>query len=162
MQMMVYGVVMTTSETDASDLRWFADKAELAAFRSMKFGCVYAIGPQAGRPVKIRWGTNPVVRLNEMQESNWKDLKIHHVVWCPSEGLAARLQGEVYRLLDAGNRRVVRDWFDVTPEWVQRTFQVAGRNQSIPIFSNDAMIERVRATHQARVAMDIARVDAFA
>lgn len=160
--MMGYGVAMTTSETDASDLRWFADKAELAAFRSMKFGCVYAIGPQAGRPVKIRWGTNPVVRLNEMQESNWKDLKIHAVAWCPSEGLANRLQNEVYRLLDTAKRRIVRDWFDVTPEWIEKAFRVASRNLSIPIMSNDEMIDQVLSTHQARVAIAIAKADAFA
>jgi len=153
---------MTTSETDTSDLRWFADKAELAAFRSMKFGCVYAIGPQAGRPVKVRWGINPVTRLDEMQEANWKDLRIHHVAWCPSEGLAARLQGEIHRLLDVGNRRLVRDWFDLTPNWLEPTFNVASRIQSIPIMTNDEMIDQVLVTHQARVAFDIAKADAYA
>jgi hypothetical protein len=96
-------------------LPWLQSKPERAIFVELGFACVYAVGPVAGRPLRISWGRQLKDTLAELQPGCWKPLQVHDVVWTAGDMLAVRLLNEATALLDKAKRRLTGDWYDVTP-----------------------------------------------
>ncbi|WP_298962322.1 hypothetical protein [uncultured Methylobacterium sp.] len=131
---------------------FFRRHSDIALFQKLGFACVYAVGPLAGRPMRIGWTSSPSGRFSNLQSSHWKEMKIHDIVWTPGKPLAQRLDEEVNRLLTQAGRHLRGDWFDVTPEMIVPTLQVATDNLKIPTFTHEAMLQRFEEAKEMRAS----------
>jgi hypothetical protein len=123
-------------------LPFFRRHSDIRLFKRLGFACVYAFGPQSGRPLKIGWTSQPSGRFTDLSTSHWTDMKIHDVVWTPGPPLAKRLEKEIHRILTKAGKHLKGEWFDVPVDMIVPIFQVATDNLKIPTFTHDAMLER--------------------
>lgn len=138
-------------------LPWLQPGPERAIFLELGFACVYAVGPIAGRPLRISWAKQLRDKLVELQPGCWKELKAHEVLWTAGDMLAIRLLNEATALLDKAKRRLAGDWFDVTPEFAQQVLRFATDKTGIPTFTHAEMLDRVRSTRRSRNDAEIRR-----
>jgi hypothetical protein len=154
-----YGPIMAESTTRnelVCGLPFFTRHADIQLFKKLGFACVYAVGPLAGRPIRIGWTSTPSGRFSDLQSSHWRELKIHDIMWTAGSPLAKRIEKEAHRILDSRNKRMRGSWFDITVDLAVPTLQVAADNLKIPTFTHDAMLDRfeeardMRANHALR------------
>jgi hypothetical protein len=112
-------------------LPWPSSKPERAIFAELKLACVYAAGPDGGRPLRIGM--------------------VHHVIWTANDVLASRIAADTAALLDKSNRRMTGDWFDVTPELAAQAIRIVAEKAGIPTLSHGEALERVRNIRQHRL-----------
>jgi hypothetical protein len=134
-----------------SGLPWLSSKPERAIFDELSFACVYAVGPIGGRPLRIGWTSQPKIQLDKLQLGNWKELQIQHIVWTAGDMLAIRVFTEVASVLDKAKRRLLGDWFDVTPEFAEQAMRLASDKLNVPAFSHGDMLAKVRAIRKSRI-----------
>jgi hypothetical protein len=135
---------------------FFRRQADLAQFKKLGLACVYALGPVSGRPVKVSWAENPKSRFNQIQTGNWRELRMHEMLWTSGRLVVHRLEQEIKAILDGAGRGLRGDWYDVTDELVRPAFQLGRQRAGIETFTHDEMIERVFAAGERR-AGNIAR-----
>jgi hypothetical protein len=102
---------------------WFRRPADLAQFKRLGFASVYALGPVSGRPMRVSWALNPKHRFAIVQNSNWKELKLHEILWTAGEPIAHRLEREIKAILEGAGRGLRGDWY----EMIQRVFDAGER-----------------------------------
>ncbi|WLB84981.1 hypothetical protein [Bradyrhizobium elkanii] len=107
--------------------------------------------PPRGRPLRLGASTNLKKRIECLQPGNWEPLKIHHAIWTTNEAFAVRIFNDAAALFDKANRRLVGDWFDVTPEFAVQAIRLAGEKANIPMLSHDGLLEKVRAIREGRL-----------
>jgi hypothetical protein len=132
-------------------LPWLHSKPERAIFLELGFACVYAVGPIGGRPLRISWARQLKDKLAELQPGSWKQLQVHEVVWTAGDMLAVRLLNEMTGVLDRAKRRLLGDWFDVTPEFAEQVMRLASDKLNVPTFSHGDMLQKVRAVRKSRI-----------
>jgi hypothetical protein len=126
-------------------------------FNALDYACVYAIGPEKGRPLKVGATGSPQARFSQIQTDNWREMLVHEIVWTLGPPLANRLQAEIHRILTKAGRHIRGEWFDVPVEYILPTFQVATDNTKVETFTHEAMIERVAQARQARTRAEYAQ-----
>ena len=132
-------------------LPWLHSKPERAIFLELGYACVYAVGPIGGRPLRISWARQLKDKLTELQPGYWKQLQVHEVLWTVGDMLAIRLLNEVAGVLDKAKRRLLGDWYDVTPELAQQTLRLATDKTGIQSFTHAEMLDKVRAVRKSRI-----------
>ncbi|GAA0005269.1 hypothetical protein [Bradyrhizobium diazoefficiens] len=132
-------------------LPWLQTKPERAIFDELQFACVYAAGPLGGRPLRLGASTNLKKRIECLQPGSWEPLKIHHAIWTTNEAFAVRIFNDSAALFDKAKRRLVGDWFDVTPEFAVQAIRLAGEKANVPMLSHDGLLEKVRAIREKRL-----------
>jgi hypothetical protein len=136
---------------------WLQSKPERSIFKELGFACVYAVGPIGGRPLKISWSRQFKEKLLELQGGNWKELQVHDVVWMNGDILAMRLLSEVVSFFDKAKRRLLGDWYDVTPELASQALRLATDKTGVPTFTHAEMLDRVRTERKRRIEAAIRR-----
>ena len=136
-------------------LPWLHSKPERAIFLELGFACVYAVGPLGGRPLRIAWARQLKEKLAELQPGSWKQLQVHEVAWTAGDMLAVRLLNEMTGVLDKAKRRLLGDWFDVTPELAQQALRFATDKTGVPTFTHTEMLDRVRAERKRRIELAV-------
>ena len=124
-------------------LPWFRAQSELAVFQAQKLTAVYAAGPVGGRQVQVAWTNNLPQRLTMIQTSNWKEIELHELVWVVDADIAKRLEDGIHHVLTQAKRGIRGKWFDVTPELLLPTFDIAGRKMKVPAMTHAAMLSRI-------------------
>ena len=146
---------MSFDDADHTDSRhgllWPRKKEDLRTLDGLDHACVYAIGPENGRPLKVGWSLKPLKRFHELQAGSWKKLRVYAITWTAGEPLAKRLLQTVHEILDKSGRRLEGDWFDITPEFAIPAVQIATEKLGIPTFTHDALLDRVFAVRERRV-----------
>jgi hypothetical protein len=137
----------------AYGLPFFRKHSDLKLFSQLGFACVYAIGPEAGGPIKVGWTQNPKMRFAQLQNAHWKPLKIHEITWTVGRPLAIRLEGAVHKILKDAGRHLRGEWFDVPVDLMIGAFQVATDREKIPTFTHDGMLERFAEARDRRAEM---------
>jgi hypothetical protein len=132
-------------------LPWLHSKPERAIFLELGYACVYAVGPIGGRPLRISWARQLKDKLTELQPGYWKQLQVHEVLWTVGDMLAIRLLNEAAEILDKAKRRLLGDWYDVTPELAQQTLRLASGKTSTQTFTHVEMLDKVRAVRRSRI-----------
>jgi hypothetical protein len=122
---------------------WFRRPADLAQFKRLGFASVYALGPVSGRPMRVSWALNPKHRFAIVQNSNWKELKLHEILWTAGEPIAHRLEREIKAILEGAGRGLRGDWYDVTDDLIRPTFKLGRQRAGVEAFTHDEMIQRV-------------------
>jgi hypothetical protein len=128
--------------------------------RPVEFSCIYAVGPQAGQPLKIGFGHDPQRRLSDLQAGNWVELFIHFHVWAIDNALARRVEAACHRLLEKAEKCLCGGWFDITPEWAQKVIWFAAQEQNIPLYTNQQVIDLMVPKEELDIA-DIIRDSAI-
>jgi hypothetical protein len=136
-------------------LPWLHSKPERAIFLELGYACVYAVGPIGGRPLRISWARQLKDKLAELQPGSWKQLQVHEVVWTAGDMLAVRLLNEVAGVLDKAKRRLLGDWYDVTPELAQQALRFATDKTGVQTFTHAEMLDRVRAERKRKIDLAI-------
>src|SRR5947208_3494397 len=95
-------------------------------FEELEYTAVYLMGPEAGRPVRIGWASNPGARVMEAQTYHWRPVRCHYTLWTPGKPIAQRIVEEAGRLLD--KRKLRNEWFDITVELAVGATHVAAQN----------------------------------
>jgi hypothetical protein len=135
----------------ALNLPWLSSKPERAIFDELSFACVYAVGPTGGRPLRIGWARQLKDRMAALQLGNPKELVLHECIWTAGDMLAIRIFNETAAVFDKAKRRLMSDWFDVTPELAQQAIRLATDKLTIPTFSHGDMLQKVRAIRRSRI-----------
>jgi hypothetical protein len=134
-------------------LPWLQTKPELKIFKELGFACVYAVGPSGGRPLKISWSRQFREKLIELQGGNWNALQVHDVAWMSGDLVAMRTVSDMTAILDKAKRRLIGDWFDVTPELAKQTLRLATDKAGIPTFTHVEMLDKVKKERNRRIAV---------
>jgi hypothetical protein len=137
---------------DLCGLPWFETKAEQTIFEKMEYACVYAVGTDKGRPLKVSSTKNLIPRLYNIQAEHWRPIIVHEIVWTAGSLLANALEIEIYRLLDKANRRIRGAWFDVPVEMIVPTFQVATDNLKMKTFTHRQMLDDISLRREHQIA----------
>jgi hypothetical protein len=138
-------------------LPWPQSKAERAIFQELGFACVYAVGPIGGRPLRISWSRQLNEKLKELQPGYWKQLQVHEVLWTAGDLLAIRLLHEATETFEKAKRRLLGEWYDVTPGLAQQTLRLATSRTGVQTFSHTEMLDRVRAERKRQIEAAIRR-----
>jgi hypothetical protein len=134
-----------------ANLPWLSSKPERAIFDELSFACVYAVGPTGGRPLRIGWARQLKDRMAALQLGNPKELVLHECIWTAGDMLAIRIFNETAAVFDKAKRRLMSDWFDVTPELAQQAIRLATDKLKVPTFSHGDMLRKVRAVRKSRI-----------
>jgi hypothetical protein len=132
-------------------LPWLHSKPERAIFLELGFACVYAVGPVGGRPLRISWAKQLAEKLKELQPGSWKELQVHDVIWTAGDMLAVRLLNEVTSVFERAKRRLIGDWYDVTPELASQALRLATNKTGVPTFTHAEMLDKVREVRKSRI-----------
>ncbi|MDE2133024.1 MAG: GIY-YIG nuclease family protein [Alphaproteobacteria bacterium] len=116
--------------------------------RELAYSCLYVLGPEAARPVKIGYATNIFDRYSSLQGGNPQQLRVHFIEWTPGRRVAARIEIEVHRLLDIAGRRIRGEWFDVSATQGRDAIRIAATNLNLRLFSHQEMIRRCGFQHE--------------
>jgi len=139
------------SEQTVPGLSWFKSKPHEIIFNKQKWACVYAIGPEGGRPMKLGWCYQPVDKLNTLQHGNWKPLQFHHVAWTLGGPLAQELDAQIHALLAKSGRQMGNGWHDITAEYGAPAVQIAAERAKIPTFTHEAMLNEVQRLRDLQI-----------
>lgn len=132
-------------------LPWFSTKAEQKLCSDLGFIAILAVGPSSGRPVRLGWTGDLKQRMRKVQHGYWKPIEIHHIVWVQGEFAAVRLLEETFALLGKSGRRLLGDWFDITPEFAEQAIKIASKKAGVTISSHLSMIDAVTRERQRRI-----------
>jgi hypothetical protein len=102
------------SAGDPSRHVWLADWRRF----SKPYCTLYVVSTDSNWPCKIGISNNPARRVNEIQISVWKQVKVDYSVWCNSSSDARLLEKAMHKELNADGRRLRGEWFDIHPERV--------------------------------------------
>lgn len=138
------------------------DTVPTAKGRPLDFFSVYAIGPKEGRPIKIGYCYEPNGRLSGLQVGNWIEMFIHYNVWVADMMLARRIEQACHRILDKAKKRLIGEWFDITPEWAKKVIWYSGREQNIPLYTNRDVNSAMASVDGLKMAELIRMTDVFA
>jgi hypothetical protein len=159
MQVIGYGIAPMPNETSTSqmpELSWFDTQSQRDLFNEMKFGCVYALGPDLSFPIRIGWAKDPFRKMEKLQPGSWEKLKIKHAIWVGSEGLAKRIQAEVDRSLGAGGYRLFEEWFDLTRVQAAEAIEASAVRINIPYVRHDQFVREIKNMQDHRVRSQMA------
>lgn len=129
---------------------FFTRHTDIQLFKKLGFACVYAIGPVEGRPIKIGWTATPSGRFTDLQSANWKEMRIHDIMWTPGPPIAKRIEKEAHRILDKAGKRIRGAWFDIPVDFAVPTLQVASDNLGLPTFTHDTMLDRFEEARELK------------
>lgn len=107
---------------------------------------LYVICPENGWPCKIGISVAPRKRLNALQTSVWKRLKVAGCYWLPTAKEARQLEKAIHETLTDDNIWLHGEWFDMRPEQameiVEFKAEVLGLYCS-PVIEHDEALEDV-------------------
>lgn len=102
------------------------DRLVLHYVRAFELCALYVIGPKCGHPVKIGYARNIGTRISTLRTGHWEEISAHHVLWCPSAGMAKTIEQHSHRMLGEFSMR--GEWFavpaDVAVAAIQRSAEV--------------------------------------
>jgi hypothetical protein len=90
-------------------------------------------------------------KLKELQPGYWKEIQVHDVLWTAGDMLAIRLLNEVTDIFDKAKRRLLGDWYDVTPELASQALRLATDKTGVSTFTHAEMLDKVRAVRRRRI-----------
>jgi hypothetical protein len=131
---------------------WFTSKPECAIFNELQYACVYAAGPETGRPLRLGASRNIKNRMTHLQNGCWLPLKIHEIWWVVGEPIANRLRDACAEVMDKAKRRLIGEWFDVDQKWMNNVITFAAGKQRIALTSHARMLADVRDIREKNVA----------
>lgn len=140
-----------------NDLIWFESAAEKAVFDRLGLACVYAVGAQGTRDVKIGWACNLQRRLHELQVGNPRRLEPITVSWTPGTLVVKRLEHRVREIVRPRSDERMPGWFDLPWDAVPGLFERAVRETGIPVIDHDEMLRRVGLARSGMVSASAAR-----
>lgn len=120
-----------------------------------KYACVYAIGPEKGRPLKIGYATNIATRVNSIQSCNWMTVKCHAIAWSTGPKFAQLIEAKCHEILDKASKRITGEWFDITPEWAAKVIAHAAQELDIQVISHVEMLKKCQRQRNMAADWDI-------
>jgi hypothetical protein len=111
------------------------------SIRDIGFICVYAIGPEHGRPLKIGYAKDLISRVSAIQCHNWHKLGVHTGCWVKELAAARELEAACHRLV--GSKRLTGEWFDISVPDADRIIPAAAKSLGISPMAHDEMLLHV-------------------
>lgn len=120
-----------------------ADRECIEAFKVIKamgLVCVYVIGPQHGRPLKIGYAIDVVTRLSGMQVHNWVTLGVHNCCWTHGLPDAKSLEKACHQ---RASRLITGEWFDISVNEADKALADAAKTIENKPMMHDEMLRHV-------------------
>jgi hypothetical protein len=89
--------------------------------------CLYTVAHDANGPVKIASSGDPIQRLANLQGGNPQPLSLWFMLWSRSCGKLEIERIEQAVRLHFFDKKVLGDWFDISPEAAEREIRATSR-----------------------------------